>query len=422
MGEPVTPFVQRVILRNYKSIRQCDVSLGPLTLLVGPNGSGKSNFLDALRFVAESLRNPMGQAFDNRGGPENVFCRFCRPAEKLEIDLQLNLPDSRSASFRFVVLPKPPDGFIVEEEECAVEGDTTAMYKVREGKVVRATFEVRPPASSDRLYLTSASNFHEFRGLYDLLASALFYKINPGRIKKRPFAGRGALWPDGGGIGRVLRRIAVDRPELKDRIDEYARAILPSLDQISVESLSEWVNRLGAHDAKVTKEMEKHFLWFVVLASDQPIYFTARNMSDGTLHALGVLVALFQCADQPPERVISLVGIEEPEATVHPAAAGVLFDALHEASHFVQVVATTHSAELLNIKHLDPDSLLVVDSVDGETIIGPADDVSLSAMKDRLFMAGELLEMDQLKPNPKRPENAAIGAGDSPHPQPSGEQ
>ena len=51
MSDVKPPFVRRVVLRDYKSIRQCDVMLGPLTLLVGLNGSGKSNFLDALRFV-----------------------------------------------------------------------------------------------------------------------------------------------------------------------------------------------------------------------------------------------------------------------------------------------------------------------------------------------------------------------------------
>ncbi|WP_405095089.1 hypothetical protein [Micromonospora sp. NBC_01412] len=31
-------------IRNYKSIRECDVPVGSLTLLVGANGTGKSNF------------------------------------------------------------------------------------------------------------------------------------------------------------------------------------------------------------------------------------------------------------------------------------------------------------------------------------------------------------------------------------------
>jgi AAA15 family ATPase/GTPase len=52
---PVAPFISRVRIKNYKSIAECDVRLGPLTVLVGPNGSGKSNFLDALAFVARAL-------------------------------------------------------------------------------------------------------------------------------------------------------------------------------------------------------------------------------------------------------------------------------------------------------------------------------------------------------------------------------
>ena len=72
MSQGKAPFLRRVALRNYKSIRECDVALGRLMLLVGPNGSGKSNFLDALRFVAESLRTTMDQALRERGGIQEV--------------------------------------------------------------------------------------------------------------------------------------------------------------------------------------------------------------------------------------------------------------------------------------------------------------------------------------------------------------
>ena len=399
MSEVKRPFVKRIVLRNYKSIRECDVALGPLTLLVGPNGSGKSNFLDALRFVAESVRNSVGHAFDNRNGPENVFSRFGERSEKLEIDLQLNMPDSQTASFRFVLQRRPPLGFVVEEEDCAVhsEGGNTAAYRVREGQVIKATFEPRPPASKDRLYLTVASAFPEFRSLYDLLAGVLFYRIDPERIREEPFVHGGTLRTDGAGAGSVLRRLEKACPELKERIDEYARAILPALDKIWTESTSELARRIGLSNVPVPIEMDKDYLWFVLRAGNQSVRFFATNISDGTLHALGVLLALFQCADQPPERTISLVGIEEPEATLHPAAAGVLFDALHEASHFVQVVATTHSADLLDIKDVDPKSLLIVDMVNGETTIGPADEPTKSIMRDRLATAGELLRDRQLR-------------------------
>jgi predicted ATPase len=42
MAWPV-PWLSRVRVTNYRSIADCDVTLGPLTLLVGPNGTGKSN-------------------------------------------------------------------------------------------------------------------------------------------------------------------------------------------------------------------------------------------------------------------------------------------------------------------------------------------------------------------------------------------
>ncbi len=61
-------FLTLVRLKNYKSIGACDVELGPLTFLIGPNGSGKSNFLDALRFVADGLRNSLDHALRDRGG------------------------------------------------------------------------------------------------------------------------------------------------------------------------------------------------------------------------------------------------------------------------------------------------------------------------------------------------------------------
>jgi AAA15 family ATPase/GTPase len=55
--ERPVPFISRVRLKNYKSIAECDVRLGPLTILIGPNGTGKSNFLDALAFLARALRH-----------------------------------------------------------------------------------------------------------------------------------------------------------------------------------------------------------------------------------------------------------------------------------------------------------------------------------------------------------------------------
>lgn len=63
-------FLRRVHVENFKSIGKCELMFRPLTILVGRNGSGKSNFLEALRFVVDSLENSLDYAFKGRGGIE----------------------------------------------------------------------------------------------------------------------------------------------------------------------------------------------------------------------------------------------------------------------------------------------------------------------------------------------------------------
>ncbi len=90
--------------------------------------------------------------------------------------------------------------------------------------------------------------------------------------------------------------------------------------------------------------------------------FFAHSMSDGVLHVLGVLLVLFQSPGAAS--AARLLGVEEPETALHPEAAGVLVDALLEASERTQVVVTTHSADLLDRESIPVDSLLPVVSLD----------------------------------------------------------
>ena len=124
-------------------------------------------------------------------------------------------------------------------------------------------------------------------------------------------------------------------------------------------------------------------------------------MSDGTLRALGILVALFQgFGNSKGQR--TLVGIEEPEIALHPAAAGVLIDSLREATYRSQVLVTSHSTDLLDDSSIPDDAILAVVAEHNETKIGLLDDTGRSALRDHLYTAGELLRMDQLRPDPKQ--------------------
>ena len=419
MTEVKAPFLRRFILRNYKSIKECDVSLGPLTLLVGPNGSGKSNFLDALRFVAESLQMSTGLAVHQQRDITRL-CHCSREAEgQFAVKLSLMLPEGAEAEFGFVVVKNPQNDFEVLSESCRVrrEGDPEAAYEIRQGRVESASFEPTPPASSRRLYLSVASAFPEFAQLHGFLSKMSFYNISPDQLREEGNIGRhhNTLMKDGEGVISVLRDISTRSRFTMDRIDEYMHAILPNLEKTQIESYSEMMARHGASSTEAPSEQLRDalFLGFTLRLNGALVDFSHRSMSDGTLRALGVLTALFQCLDRAPDDPIPVVGIEEPEAALHPAAAGVLLDALQEASYFTQVLVTTHSPDLLDTPSLDSESLLVVDMVDGATILGAADEASKSIMRDRLWTAGELLRQNQLRPEVRSPGSIAAEGKES---------
>src|SRR5206468_4134073 len=70
-------------------------------------------------------------------------------------------------------------------------------------------------------------------------------------------------------------------------------------------------------------------------------WFESAQESDGTLRMAGIITALLQ---EPP---LPLLGIEEPELTIHPGALPLLYDYLEETSSRSQILLTTHSPDLL---------------------------------------------------------------------------
>jgi predicted ATPase len=190
---------------------------------------------------------------------------------------------------------------------------------------------------------------------------------------------------DGGNIASVLAQLAKHRPKVKHRIEEY---------------LSKVVSGVAGVDVKLVPPKETLEFRQQVAGANDPWRFLAANMSDGTLRALGILVALFQ-GSRTNGNQVPLVGIEEPEVALHPAAAGVLLDALGDASRNVQVLVTSHSPDLLDDKDLDVDSILAVSVSAGATTIAPVDEAGRSAVRDKLYTPGELLRLNQLVPDRK---------------------
>ncbi len=384
----VAPFLTRVVLKNYKSIAFSEVELRPLTFLVGPNGSGKSNFLDALRFTSDALRNSLDNALRERGGIGEVRRRSGGHPNHFGIRLEFQGP-AGEGHYAFQIGARPSGGYDVQTEECEIRGLAGGRFKVESGEV--QLFElaskqgqrVPPAASRDRLYLVNTSGVAEFRPVYDALSRASFYNLNPDRIREfQPPDSGEILARDGGNLTSVLRQLSTHDQARKKRIEEYLSSIVPSVSGVEVKDVP----------PQATLEF-RH----VVAGAKNPWRFFAGNMSDGTLRALGILVALFQ-AERAGGGKIPLVGIEEPEIALHPAAVEALLGALREAARFTQVIVTTHSPELLDAADIENELLLAVQAEEGNTQIAPVDDVSREAVRKGLYTPGELLRQNQLRP------------------------
>ena len=379
--------LRRVVLRNYKSIAACDVSLAQLSFFVGRNGSGKSNFLDALRFTADALRFSIDHALRDRGGINEVRRRSGGHPTHFTVRVEFDLVDSWG-HYAFTVGAQRRGGYEIQREECYLiqrDGSPAHVYVVERGSVTRCSISPPPAAAADRLYLVSVSGVDVFRPVYDALSSTGFYNLNPEAIRDLQPPDPGELLArDGGNLASVLSNLATRSPSFKHRIDDYLGKVVPGIAGVERRVV-------GPRETLVFRQQ--------VRGARDPWAFFANNMSDGTLRAFGVLVALFQGAGGD-EMARRLVGIEEPEVALHPAAAGVLVDGLRDAAEHSQILVTSHSPDLLDNEEIAADSIFAVVAEDGESRIGPLDEAGRSALRAHLYTAGELLRMDQIDPDP----------------------
>jgi predicted ATPase len=384
------PFISRVRLKNYKSIAECDVRLGPLTILVGPNGSGKSNFIEALSLLARALSTTPYEAVTELGGLVEIVRRTPESAESFSIDIEAMLPWGAQreswvpARYGFELGSASRRGlrpFEVVRESCELRLERGIWeFSVSRG-VVREEGRIppQPGIEPDRLYLPLAAN----QGAHSLsqgLANMRFYSFALDSLRGPAPPSEGAvLQRSGGHLADVLSALANVKPDFKRRIDMYLSAVAPGIESVDPYSIGGYMT-----------------VKFKAGAGHERIEFSPTAVSDGTIRAAAVLASLFQLA--AVDGRIPLVGIEEPEIALHPAAAGVLFDALTEASEQVQVVVTTQSPDLLDRDDLDISSVRAVSMEDGVTHIGEIDEASRRIVKDHLYTLGELMRSNQLAP------------------------
>ena len=382
----------RIALRNYKSIGACDIRPAQLSFLVGPNGSGKSNFLDALRFVADSLSYSIDHALRDRGGIGEVRRRSGGHPNHFGIRLEFDLAEWRG-HYSFTVGAMPRMGYEIQSEECLVvphDGDGSHYYRVERGRVRQSTFATPPVAASDRLYLVTVSGLDAFRAVYEALSTMGFYNLNPDAIGDLQLPDPGILLKrDGSNLASVLSTLAGALSEAQAKNRGLSR-------------------QGGAGCSRRRPALSR--------AERSPGVPTEGPRCEGSLACPGR-----QHVRRDPARPRGAGGalpgfrirrrVSKPcryrragARPFIPPPPGFSSTVFGDAAGHAQILVTSHSPDLLDNNEISADSIVAVVVEHGETRIGPLDEVGRSALRERLYTAGELLRNEPSSTRIPRPQ------------------
>ena len=372
-------------IKGFKSIQNVELKdVSPFMVLAGANGTGKSNFVDALVFLSKVIDMGVSKAISEFGSIENLISPKHKAGDisyKIEFEIEkqiyqyeirvtLNNIASRIKDESLKILK---DGQIIfdsdkvrKELEAKKESNTSddligagllgalggliwgAMKdsdQIGQDIINGVATGVGLKLLTDEKYSSDDSFLRqnkEFQGLKNVK----IFRIDPFTIKNRRSTGNnpGELNRDGGNIAAVLEKLEKDN-ELREQIIEWMSVIVPEMQQLSVQT---------------QKIDDSKGLFF---EEDSGNRFPAHMVSDGTIYALCLLVAVLTRVKQP-----GITIIEEPERGLHPKAISELIGFIREhASPHHPIILTTHSESV--VRGLELEELYFVSKSQGKTQI-----------------------------------------------------
>lgn len=371
--------ITAIEVSNYRSLgSHVRVKLGRLTALVGQNGAGKSNVADVVRFLAEALTVGLEAAIASRHGIDAV--RRWSSGRPFNLGIRVEWTEEMfSGTYAFTLAGDSAENYRLKEEEALVfdkAASAAHKFRLREGKWAEGPADLRPKVTGQSLAMTLVAGDERFAPLANALRNVCVYAVFPDTLREpqkpdtvRPMKQHGENWTT------ILQGMTINGAagELKAGLAKLTGDIT----DFRVRQLGGYLSAefLHATERKRTKDRQK--------------WFESAQESDGTLRVAGIITALLQ---EPP---LTIIGIEEPELTVHVGAIPLLYDYLKQASLRGQVLLTTHCVELL--ERLDIDDIRVVERRNGVTTVAPVRHDQQDAIKKRLLTVGDVVSMEGLQ-------------------------
>ncbi len=318
-------FLEKVHIKNYRSLRNITLPLKPLTVLVGPNASGKSNTLNALHLFKGilSIETPPTQADFLRdrlwaGGADHITCELHAKVKEKPAQYKLEF--------------KTKDENLSIDEELLINTIKVISIQNGKGQVQDEDGKKSTKYRSNKLALRSAGYYgHKpiTSALTEYIQGWEFYDFQPDHIRTNPnkfspitkdIRESLKLNPYGVNVPDILWDWYEDTPE----DFRYVSEALSAATNINIDY----------------RKVDGGSQLCLLEGYKKPIPLT--NASDGTLRLLAYNTLLNQ-SELPP-----LIAIEEPERNLHPGALKDIAYILELLAKRTQVIVTTHSSQLLD--------------------------------------------------------------------------
>ena len=379
--------ITRIEARNYKSLEQVDVALGPFTVLVGPNGSGKTNLLSVLRFVRDAARFGIEDALRTRGGFDRIKRQDGKQG-RVTLTLHGNVTShaSTGAPDRYQLSLGTSKGEVTRREEftykrmagqgrrITLSANETAVARIAADGSDQSARTRRLASSTTTMLGTFAqlnddevgrgpSDFLDFLTDIRYLDPAVREARVPSRLQ------RGSIDDSASNLSAALYELSRVDPDGLEALTRDLRDCLPGLEAI------EFRQGGGSAETVVVSLVEAGLTRPIDLA----------DASFGTVRLLALLTALHE--PNPP----ALTVIEEVDHGLHPYALDVLVGRMREASKRTQLLVASHSPTLVN--RLEASEIVVCDrdAESGESIIPSRSAAEIAAaVEESGYLPGEL--------------------------------
>lgn len=332
-------------LQGFKSFVDQGVAVSPRTVCVGPNASGKSNFFDALRFLkGMALGFPVWETLN--GHQEGGTLTW--PGVRGGIEVARTDSPELSITTGWEIGGRKFEHSIT----CSIGVNAYIVHERVEGQRV-AEFWARTPSSGNDFGIGEASVPRDGGGQV---------RIPIADVTCSHIARQSVGWdmdPDIEQVYAAMRAITTldVRPDLmRGWVSRSVRELGGNAENLSgvlwrlcqdaqkKQAIIDWLRTLCAPELADLGFIEIPNVGDVMLAliETNGIPVTARSLSDGTLHFLGMLMAIYTA----PANAMLL--LEELDAGLHPSRLRALVEAFERSGDpAAQILATTHSPYVL---------------------------------------------------------------------------